>query len=382
MKRIVVLCDGTWNSPTMKIPTNVVTLRDACLDDGINQVVIYIPGVGVNKIANRAISLLHKMGGGAFGWGLAKNVKRAYQQLCLHYEAGDEIYIFGFSRGAYTARSLGGMIRKCGIVPKERIASKFTLNRAWWLYKRQAPELDAGPLWTQRKALSPDIATSQEDWEARGQAGHIIDIRYVGVWDTVGAKGLPVSLLGPVAKFWNRRYQFYDMKLSGMVKNARHAMALDEQRILFQPTGWDNLAKRNAGAVGPDRPYQQLWFVGDHGTVGGSKDTRALVSFPLEWVAQGAVKLGLQLDTSVKIPDAPGDPTQPSPYLDERAGPLYAWRVGSADPRHYHFSVAERMRMMGNGYSPKSASGVRQALLQLPQDTPPANEATPIVLQA
>ncbi|MDX8349602.1 DUF2235 domain-containing protein [Cognatiyoonia sp. IB215446] len=379
MKRIAILCDGTWNSPTMKIPTNVVKLRDACLDDGKSQVVIYIPGVGVNEITNKLIGLVHKLGGGAFGWGLGANVRRAYQQLCQHYEPGDEIYIFGFSRGAYTARSLGGMIRKCGIVPKNRIKSVFTLNKAWRLYKRRGAELDKGPLWTQRKALSPDIATSEDDWKERGQIGSIVDVRYIGVWDTVGAKGLPVSLLGPIAKFWNRRYEFYDMKLSGMVKNARHAIALDEQRILFEPTKWDNLPERNDGAVGPDRPYQQLWFIGDHGTVGGSKETRELVSFPLEWIAQGAEKLGLQLDGSVEIPDVPGDASARSPHLDQRVGPLYAWRVGPTDPMLYHFSVAERMRLLGNGYKPQSASGVRQALLQLPAEQP---DVRPEVLHA
>ncbi|MEM9788757.1 MAG: DUF2235 domain-containing protein [Pseudomonadota bacterium] len=363
MKRIAILCDGTWNSPTMEIPTNVVKLRDACLNDKTNQVVIYIPGVGTSKITKGLIGLLHKLGGGAFGWGLGKNVRRAYQQLCQHYEPGDEIYIFGFSRGAYTARSLGGMIRKCGIVPKERIKSAFTLNRAWWLYKRQGPELDKGPLWTQRKALSPHIATSEEDWEARDKKGHIVDIRYIGVWDTVGAMGLPVSLLGPVAKFFNRRYQFYDMKLSGMVKHARHALALDEQRILFEPTGWDNLDHRNAGATGPDLPYQQLWFVGDHGTVGGSKSTRQLVSFPLAWIAEGATKLGLILADTVKIPDVDGDPGVPSPDVAPRSGPLYAWRLGPANAREYHVSVAERMRLRDD-YSPKSVRIERQALLQ------------------
>ncbi|MEL6682641.1 MAG: DUF2235 domain-containing protein [Pseudomonadota bacterium] len=363
MKRIAILCDGTWNSPTMKIPTNVVKLRDACLNDGKNQVVIYIPGVGTSKITNGLIGLLHKLGGGAFGWGLGKNVKRAYQQLCQHYEAGDEIYIFGFSRGAYTARSLGGMIRKCGIVPKNRIKSQFTLNRAWRLYKRQAAEVDKGPLWVQRKALSPNVATSEDDWKERGETGHIVDIRYVGVWDTVGAMGLPVTLLGPIAKFFNRRYQFYDMRLSGMVKHARHAVALDEQRILFEPTGWDNLDIRNAGDTSLDRPYQQLWFVGDHGTVGGSRSTRELVSFPLAWIAEGATRLGLILADTVKIPDVEGNAAAPSPHLDPQGGPLHAWRLGPTDPREYHGSVAERMHLLGRDYDPKSVRVERDVVL-------------------
>ncbi|MEJ6402357.1 DUF2235 domain-containing protein [Yoonia sp. 2307UL14-13] len=363
MKRIVILCDGTWNSPTIEIPTNVVKLRDACLNDGENQVVIYIPGVGANPITKGLIGLLHKLGGGAFGWGLGRNVKKAYQQLCQHYEPDDEIYIFGFSRGAYTARSLGGMIRKCGIVPANRIKSPFTLNRAWQLYKRQAPEIDKGPLWIQRQALSPHIATSEDDWRARGETGSIVDVKYIGVWDTVGAMGLPVSLLGPVAKVFNRRYQFYDMKLSGMVKNARHALALDEQRRLFEPTGWDNLDRRNGGRTDADRPYQQLWFIGDHGTIGGSKSTRELVSFPLEWVVRGAVNLGLQLEEKIKLPDVPGNARADSPHLAHRDGPLYAWRLGPTDPTQYHASVAERMQLLGDSYNPRSAHGVRQALL-------------------
>lgn len=365
MKRIAIFCDGTWNSPTLKVPTNVVQLHKACLNDGAQQVAIYIPGVGVNKIANKIVSWLHKLGGGAFGWGLGKNVRIAYQQLCLHYEPGDEIYIFGFSRGAYTARSLGGMIRKCGIVPKQQIKSTLTLQRAWRLYKRQFEHVDEGPAWTQRKALSPDVATSDADWKARDKHGTIVDIRYIGVWDTVGAKGLPTSLLGPIAKWYNRRYEFYDMKLSSMVKAARHAIALDEQRVLFAPTAWDNLDVRNDGAVGPSKPYQQLWFVGDHGTVGGSNETRPIISFSLGWIAKGAIDLGMQLDTDAKIPDVDGDPAAPSPYLDPKSGPLYAWRAGPSDANEYHWSVAERMRKLGGSYSPASASGIRQALLQL-----------------
>ncbi len=371
MKRIIILCDGTWNSPTITTPTNVVRLRDACINDENRQVVRYLEGVGVNKYANLLKRYIHKIGGGAFGWGLGRNVRLAYQQLCLHYEPGDQIYIFGFSRGAYTARSLGGMIRKCGIIPKKRVKSAFTLNRAWRLYKRKGEYLDKGPLWTQRKALSPHIATSEDDWKARGEEGTIVGIHFMGIWDTVGAKGLPIKLLGPVAKLWNRRYQFYDMKLSSMVRHAYHAMALDEQRLLYQPTPWENLDTLNDGRTDPDRPYQQLWFIGNHGIVGGSNRNRQLVAYPLEWIVSKAVAAGLELDPRAILPDTPGRVDVMSNDVRQRSGPLNAWRVGPTNPDDYHWSVAARMRALGAHYSPGGAMHIRTALLSLPDPATP-----------
>ena len=381
MKRIVILCDGTWNSPTITTPTNVVRLRDALINDENTQIVRYLPGVGVNKYANRIKALIHKVGGGAFGWGLGRNVRLAYQQLCLHYEPGDQIYIFGFSRGAYTARSLGGMIRKCGIVPKDRIESALTLNKAWRLYKRQGDHLDEGPLWEQRKALSPDIATSEDDWTARGENGSIVDIHFMGIWDTVGAKGLPTKLLGPIARLWNRRYQFYDMKLSSMVKHAYHALALDEQRQLFEPTPWENLDTLNGANTGPDKPYDQLWFVGNHGIIGGSNHVRELVAYPQEWIVGKAIALGLDLDPSAVIPDMPGNPSAWSTDVARQMGPLNAWRVGPMNVNAYHWSVGARMRLLGANYSPGGAMHIRTAVMNLPEPADP-EVATPEVLQA
>ncbi|MEL7179397.1 MAG: DUF2235 domain-containing protein [Pseudomonadota bacterium] len=375
MKRIVILCDGTWNSPTMTTPTNVVRLRDALIHDENTQVVRYLEGVGVNKYANRLKSLIHKLGGGAFGWGLGRNVRLAYQQLCLHYQPGDQIYIFGFSRGAYTARSLAGMIRKCGIVPENRVKSAFTLAKAWRLYKRRGADLDEGPLWVQRKALSPRLATSYEDWLARGQEGSIVDIHFIGIWDTVGAKGLPPTLLGPIARLWNRRYQFYDMRLSSMVKHAYHALALDEQRLFYEPTPWENLDQLNGDQTGPDKPYDQLWFVGNHGIVGGSNTVRELVAFPLEWIVDKARDLGLIVDPDALIPDMPGNPSAWSTDVARQTGPLNAWRVGPTRSDSYHWSVGARMRSLGAHYSPGGAMHVRTAVMQLPEPAAPMPEA-------
>ncbi|MEO1639934.1 MAG: DUF2235 domain-containing protein [Pseudomonadota bacterium] len=370
MKNIVILCDGTWNSPTLTTPTNVVKLDQACAKDAPDQVVAYLAGVGVNNFENFLRRWMNKLGGGAFGWGLGQNVRRAYQQLCLNYEPGDRIFIFGFSRGAYTARALGGMIRKCGIIPKDKVEGvngALVLNRAWRLYKRIYKKLDEGPAWTQRKALSPDIATSEDDLKARGGKGTIVDIHFMGVWDTVGALGLPLSVLGPVAKLWNRKYQFYDTNLSSMVVNGYHAVALDEQRELFIQTDWNNIDVLNKGDTSDQRRYQQLWFVGNHGMIGGSNETREIVAYPQAWIIQKAVDLGLRLKPDAEIPDAPGDPTAFSKEIvDMTAKPIHAWRNGPEEPWKYHWSVGARMRGLGNGYNPGSARN-RASIMNLPE---------------
>lgn len=183
-----------------------------------------------------------KIGGGAFGWGLNGNIKQAYAALCEQYEAGDEIFIFGFSRGAYTARSLAGMICKCGIIsdptPKK-------IDEAFRLYRKPsvANHPDALHIMKKRRKLSPRFATSENDinwrsvtpWANDPAQMHKIEIAYLGVWDTVGSLGIPAPLLGPVANIWNSRYRFHDTLLTSMVKAARHAVALDERRVFYRP---------------------------------------------------------------------------------------------------------------------------------------------------
>ena len=117
MKRIVICCDGTWNRSDQKFATNVVKLRNALKltsSQGVKQMPYYLDGVGTK-------SWVDKLPGGVFGSGLWENVQKAYQHLVEYYEPDDEIYLFGFSRGAYTARSVVGMVRKCGILKRDQI---------------------------------------------------------------------------------------------------------------------------------------------------------------------------------------------------------------------------------------------------------------------
>jgi len=239
-----------------------------------------------------------RVGGGLFGWGLNRNIKAAYLELCRVYQPGDKIMIFGFSRGAYTARSLVGLIRKSGILADP---TPQNLSRAFRLYRRRgarnAP--DTPRVWAQRRKLSPDYATSPTDVIRRSDHSYLVRIAYVGVWDTVGALGIPKSLLGRLASLWNARYAFHDTSLSGLVEHARHAVALDERPVLFEPSLWDNLDQGpkgpglNLGNHGATRYYQQKWFVGSHAVVGGSSGPIELAVEPLYWVWNGASEHGL-----------------------------------------------------------------------------------------
>ena len=345
MTRIVVLCDGTWNSPKLAEPTHVVKLRDALVNQAArDQLVAYFPGVGTEREFDGPVQrFLNKWGGGAFGWGLDGKVKRAYQFIAEAHKFTEnpEIYLFGFSRGAYTARSVAGMIRKCGIVED---TSPESINAAFKLYRKRGKRNhpDADHIREERVRMSPRYATSKKEVEARGRDVPIVDIAYMGVWDTVGARGIPVAVLGPVAALWNLRYRFHDMVLSSLVRSARHAVALDETRKFYRPALWNNLDGAeglNEGRTGPLRPYQQLWFVGHHGTVGGSSSEQPLAALAQDWVFRGAGRLALLEEDA--LPTCDPDPL--CPY--ERPDGLFfrAWRDGPDSRDQLHASVEQRL---------------------------------------
>ena len=274
MKRIILCCDGTWNRVDQvkngtPCPTNVVKLayRIAKRDPaGVSQVIFYDQGVGTGNFVDR-------WSGGAFGDGLEDNIYDAYRFLVANYEVGDEIFLFGFSRGAFTARSIAGMIRKCGILTR---ASVQEYVRALTLYHEADVRPDHPTALAFRKAHSccPD-----DD----------VAIKCIGVWDTVGALGIPLRGLRALTR---RRHVFHDTELSGTVQHAYHALAIDEHRAPFEPTLW--LEKRK-----PNQHVEQVWFPGVHSDVGGGYPEVALSDRPLEWMLERAVDAGLALDQDV-----------------------------------------------------------------------------------
>ena len=318
MKRIAIFCDGTWNRHDAPHPTNVVRMAQAVrltAEDGRNQHVIYQIGVGSGRGGNKVARILDKLGGGALGWGLTENIEEAYRALVFCYEPGDEVYIFGFSRGAYTARSLAGLIRSCGIPPREKVGE---VTAAIKRYRSRDPEThpDDPESFLFRRAFSPYVATSESEfnWRVQTKAGLCVklNLAYLGVWDTVGALGVPGFLA--TAPLFNKKYEFHDTDLSRSVGAARHAIAIDERRKTFPSSQWDNLDRLNAQALHGNRdaevdpstvsdwPYRQEWFPGDHSTLGGGVAEPGLAAASFDWIAEGARNAGLDMRPEITGP--------------------------------------------------------------------------------
>lgn len=271
-KRLIVLCDGTWNKAenvdrSKRKPTNVMKMVRAIqpiAPDGTVQVTYYDEGVGNNPGLDRWL-------GGGVGAGLDRNIREAYRFLLYNYAPGDAIFFFGFSRGAYTVRSLAGFIQHLGLLPKTH---DFFVPEAYTLYR-------------QRPAAEDDQITWQQEVDAFRTAHQVqtVAIDFVGVWDTVGALGLPLNWFTLLNR---RRYQFHDARLSPIIRHAYHALAIDEQRRTFQPSLWEN--------PGPDQVLEQRWFAGVHTNVGGGYEHDGLANCSLHWIKDKAVSLGLGVD--------------------------------------------------------------------------------------
>jgi uncharacterized protein (DUF2235 family) len=278
-KRLVVCCDGTWNTPDQAVdgracPTNVTKLALAvagAAPDGTRQVQHYLEGVGTRR--------WERLRGGAFGMGLSRNVKDAYRFLVDHYEPGDEIFLFGFSRGAFTARSLGGLIRNSGILRPEHDGR---IEEAYRLYRDRAKH-----------------PRGTEAQEFRRAYSHEARIRFIGVWDTVGALGIPLSGLRWV-NMVNRKWQFHDTTLSSIVQSAFQALAVDERRKPFEPAVWKPSDQAR------DQQLEQVWFAGDHCDVGGGHADGSLADVALLWMRDRARACGLAFDDDVFQPPVPG----------------------------------------------------------------------------
>lgn len=278
-KRLVFNFDGTWNRLDAPCPTNVVLTAESVLpldSNGIAQINYYDQGVGTGK--------WDRVSGGVFGAGLTDNLADAYRHLIFNYTPGDEIFVFGFSRGAFSARSFVGLLRNCGIVERCHAAR---VSDAIALYRSRAPG-DAP--WGKRA----------EKFRADYVPTPVPEIAYLGVWDTVGALGVPNYYR--IARLFNGKHLFHDTDLSEKVKSARHAVAIDETRRTFEPALWTGFDDMNRAAgkdpTAADAPYQQKWFPGVHSAVGGGGDYRGLSDQALEWIWAGARLAGLELDVS------------------------------------------------------------------------------------
>lgn len=259
MKNIVICADGTWQSPESDTSTHVLRLAEGLAPEGASghqQVVFYDWGVGSEG---------DKLTGGVTGKGIDKNIMDCYRFIVHNYDDGDALYLFGFSRGAYTVRSLAGLIRNCGIL-RRRHADKVV--KAYGLYRQRGPS--SAPWKEKAAAFRKSYAVAD-----------VSRIHFIGVFDTVGALGIPAPFLGTLG---TSRYLFHDTEPSSIINHARHAVSIDENRQDFEPTLWSQK---------PGIDLKQVWFAGVHTDIGGGYPDRTLGDHAGYWLAKEAEACGL-----------------------------------------------------------------------------------------
>lgn len=299
MKKIALFADGTGNSSASPHKTNVWRAYEA-LDrrPGSGQVAFYDNGVGTSSFTPSVILGL------VFGWGLARNVRQIYGFLCRTYDRGDEIYAFGFSRGAFTIRVVVALIAHQGIIDRTRAVNERDLDRLIFAAYRRFRQDTFTPSFLSF-VLRPlrDLIIRSYHCMLRLRAYEAsknikcrqskAPVKFVGVWDTVDAYGLPVDEL---TRAWDMvvwPLTAKDRNLSPRVERARHALSLDEQRESFEPMLWNENGQQNGNHI-DSRRLAQVWFPGVHANVGGGYPDDALAFAPLVWILDESAKSGLK----------------------------------------------------------------------------------------
>ena len=274
---IAVLLDGTWSDANTHTNIAQIDARVPRRIGGVAQEVCYIEGVGTGPF--------DRLQGGILGAGLDDDIREGYSFIAAHRDSDDDqIHLIGYSRGAFAARSLAGMIAKCGIMRESEMPAKALFAR----YR----DTKAPGLREMQEGEKPARTAEDKLVLARSR---LVRIRFIGVFDTVGSLGIP----GGVGRLVNRRrYEFHDTRLSGLVDLACHAVAIDEHRKQFEPTLWTSVP-----IPIPQHPtrVEQRWFVGEHANVGGGGTKAPAVDNPLslltrEWIVDRAVHAGLVVE--------------------------------------------------------------------------------------
>lgn len=376
MKRIVVLIDGTWNKEAVTGNTNVARLdsnqqtvkfiKSPKASDGIAQQVFYHSGVGSDG------DLIQRLLGGAIGLGLKRIIKETYEYVVQHYAEGDELYLWGFSRGSYAARALAGLIGASGI--QGHIDDRL-FELAWRHYRvrpqaRQHPDI----------AAAADKTAIENYRSARDSFHRTRTIKCIAVWDTVGSYGIPAGFgLAALARYFTLlTLGFHDTSFGDNVEVGLHALGIDEHRRPFVPTFW-TIAK----GVSPRGHVEQTWFAGAHCNVGGGYPDSGLSDLALIWMiarAQALTKLefddaAIKAHTAAKVEGSVVDSTKGwwldhlLPHYRRVLSPdaiHHGYLLSSADPQQehinerVHWSAIEKRRNPA-AYKPPN----------LPPDIPP-----------
>ena len=390
-KRIVVFADGTGNAFTQQ-ESNIWRLYRALDQSSDDQIARYIPGVGTSSI--KPLATLDQV----IGFGVPSNVRELYRFICWNWEPGDEIWLFGFSRGAFTIRSLVGMIGSQGLMPTEingRTVTHAEMARnckyAWRAYRADKAPPSGFTVAAARAALKflRGLTSGPKRFEqARSEAARVLPVpsrepipgnesrmtsrplkdkevsrkapplKFLGLFDTVEAYGMPVEELKPLIDRYVFPIRFRDRRCSDLVTTVRHALALDDERTSFHPVRFDQT--NEAPASWHERRIQEVWFPGMHSNVGGGYPDDTLAHVPLHWVAREAESLGLRFATDA--PDGWYANSSPLGHAhDSRAGTAALFRY---DPREIsrgaefggepvlHHAVPEKMAYGSDNYAP------------------------------
>ncbi len=341
-KNIVLCSDGTGNTPEKSRGTNVwkiylaINRHDHEKDPLLpKQIAFYDDGVGSEGI--RVI----RLAGGAFGLGLSRNIRQLYANLVLHYEPGDKVFLFGFSRGAFTVRSLAGMICRCGLLTNEQYLGIKDIKGRDKLLKRilrayRSEDKDAG------ERIRDLLGLRQ------------IQIEFIGVWDTVDAVGVPFDELKSILDnawrkiFGVRLWGFHDQVLSSKVKCGCQALAIDDERRTFHPNVWK-----------PREGVEQVWFAGVHSNVGGGYPKEGLANIALYWMFVQAENAGLRFLKDVRD-RAHNQANAHSKLYDSRLGFAAYYRykprnieaLCGASNINVHVTALDRIKWATDSYAP------------------------------
>jgi uncharacterized protein (DUF2235 family) len=367
-RRLVLFADGTGNAFT-KQESNVWRLYEALDRTKPDQVAYYIKGVGTAGWAPLAAL------DGATGIGVPSNVRKLYRFLCWNWQPGDKIYIFGFSRGSFTARTLAALIGSQGLVPAEidGPVSHAEMQRnamaAWRDYRRASvPWHKSLPtIWLARLLRDIVLALyhrvlrhrSYADVRAAMDGRSDVEIEFLGVFDTVEAFGVPVEELRTAVDWAIWPISFRNRLLSHKVKRARHALSLDDERTTFHPIRFDQSDPRRP-EPGEPKQIKEVWFAGVHSDVGGGYPDGTLSYVPLVWMAE-QVEADLRFQPG-QIDHFRAYQSAIGPIHDSRDGAANMYRYGprpvgeddaiDGGPPVIHLGVVERMLHGCDNYAP------------------------------
>ena len=344
MKRIVICADGTWNlrdqvdkESGKRRPTNVTKTARAVLPrarDGKDQIVFYHDGLGTRGPMDKAT-------GGAFGAGIEDNVRNLYRSIVYNYEPGDELYFFGFSRGAFTVRTLAGFMNLVGLVEKD---DDYYVPEIYHCYEKNK-------------------RPGSDEWKNAFRNVHgtrpCPEIKFIGVWDTVGSLGAPGAIGRVASAFKGNKYAYHDVGLNDHIVNAYHALAIDERRKPFQPTLWT----RPDGWSGT---LEQAWFPGVHSNIGGGYKPDGLANEALHWIIGKAQSVGLDVDWDYL---AHFEPHHDSVLHDSMSFKYRLFGPGARDigahQQHgecVHEATVNRMQHADSSYTPTNISDGAKSL--------------------